>query len=200
MKFSIKDFFSKCDLSFSGKLHFLCSDLYLAPDDWGILVQEFFNSSLKKQDWLEITIQWLAHTKLTHLFPMHPFSTSWKHQKTVRCFQEVEKGCIGNKWVNIQQNDPINYWDDSTNIESCISFQCLFNWPRNKWRYSRLTQEQENNHMSLKRKSNSRHFIGYILSFLNYHQQVLNTNHCKMVYLLAIQYLTLFIKLHRRRL
>ena len=28
---------------------------------------------------------------LTHLFPMHSFSTS--------CFQRVEKGCIGNEWV-----------------------------------------------------------------------------------------------------
>ena len=37
---------------------------------------------------------------LTHLFPMHPFSTPWKHQKTDRiCFQGVEKGCIGDKWV-----------------------------------------------------------------------------------------------------
>ena len=166
MKFFIKDFFSKCDLSFNGKLHFLCSDFYLAPDDWRILVQEFFNSSLKKQDCLEITIQWFARTKLTHLFPIHPFSTSWKHQKTVRCFQEVEKGCIGNKWVNIQQNDPINYWNDSTNIESCISFHCLFNWQRNKWLYSRLTQEQENNHMSLKKKSKFQALYRIHLKFL----------------------------------
>ena len=25
----------------------------------------------------------ISGCKLTHLFPMHPFSTSWKHQKTV---------------------------------------------------------------------------------------------------------------------
>ena len=34
---------------------------------------------------------------------MYPFSTPWKHQKTVRFsdfFNGVEKGCIGNKWVN----------------------------------------------------------------------------------------------------
>ena len=33
---------------------------------------------------------------------MHPFSTPWKHQKSLRffgCFKEVEKGCIGNEWV-----------------------------------------------------------------------------------------------------
>ena len=44
------------------------------------------------------------HTlKLTHFFPMHPFPTPWKHQETLRFsdfFQGVEKGCIGNKWVN----------------------------------------------------------------------------------------------------
>ena len=41
---------------------------------------------------------------LTHSFPMHPFATPCKHQKTqpirfLRCFQGVEKGCIGNEWV-----------------------------------------------------------------------------------------------------
>ena len=38
----------------------------------------------------------------THIFPMHPFSTPWKDEKTVRfsdVFGGVEKGCIGNKWV-----------------------------------------------------------------------------------------------------
>ena len=34
---------------------------------------------------------------VTHSFPIHPFSTSWKHE----CFQEVEKGCIGKEWVNV---------------------------------------------------------------------------------------------------
>ena len=32
---------------------------------------------------------------LTYLFPIHPFSTPWKYQKTVK----VEKGYIGNKWL-----------------------------------------------------------------------------------------------------
>ena len=30
---------------------------------------------------------------ITHTFPMHPFSTPW-------FIQGVEKGCIGNEWVN----------------------------------------------------------------------------------------------------
>ena len=36
---------------------------------------------------------------LTHSFPRHPFSNPWKHQKTAS-FLGVEKGCIGNEWVN----------------------------------------------------------------------------------------------------
>ena len=45
---------------------------------------------------------------LTHLFPMHPFSTPWKHQKTLQfCFQGVEKGFFGNKWVNIVKRSKI---------------------------------------------------------------------------------------------
>ena len=35
---------------------------------------------------------------LTHSFPVHFFSTPWKHQK-IWCFQGVEKGCIENEWV-----------------------------------------------------------------------------------------------------
>ena len=35
---------------------------------------------------------------------MHPFSSLWKHQKTLRfskCFQGVEKECTGNEWVTL---------------------------------------------------------------------------------------------------
>ena len=38
----------------------------------------------------------------THLFPICLFSTPWKHRETLQFFsrfQEVEKGCIGNKRV-----------------------------------------------------------------------------------------------------
>ena len=44
---------------------------------------------------------------LTHSFPMHSFSTTWKHRKTARfcdVFRGVEEGCIGNKWVRIKSN------------------------------------------------------------------------------------------------
>ena len=40
--------------------------------------------------------------RLTHSFPMHPFYSPLKHQKTVRFSDEgVEKGCIENEWVKI---------------------------------------------------------------------------------------------------
>ena len=38
------------------------------------------------------------------MLPVHPFSTPWKHQNTSRfsdVFRGVEKGCIGDKWVNL---------------------------------------------------------------------------------------------------
>ena len=38
----------------------------------------------------------LSFDFLTHLFPMHPFSTPWKHQVFWR-FQKVGKSCFG-KW------------------------------------------------------------------------------------------------------
>ena len=40
-------------------------------------------------------------TLLTHLFLMHPFSSPWKHQKTVR-FSDIFRGkrkCTAKKWV-----------------------------------------------------------------------------------------------------
>ena len=48
---------------------------------------------------------------LTHSFPVHPFPTSWKHQKTTVfwCFQGVEKERIGNEWVNCVANHSRNF-------------------------------------------------------------------------------------------
>ena len=46
-----------------------------------------------------LTSKTVCHFLLTLMFPVHPFSTPWKHQKTVR-FQGVEKRCIGNERVN----------------------------------------------------------------------------------------------------
>ena len=44
-------------------------------------------------------------TYLTYLFPMHPFSTLWKHKKTVRfsdVFRRQRKGAVGTNELNRQ--------------------------------------------------------------------------------------------------
>ena len=38
----------------------------------------------------------LSHLVRYHIFLLNPFA----HRKVFWCFQGVEKGCIGNKWVN----------------------------------------------------------------------------------------------------
>ena len=56
-----------------------------------------------------MTSNWCIHCRLwkwfclllTHLLAMHPFPTPWKHQKAFWCFQGIEKGCIGSKWVKV---------------------------------------------------------------------------------------------------
>ena len=67
---------------------------------------------------LELTISWefsesykliilqkhLWMVILTHLLPMHPFSTPRKNQKNLTvfwCFQGGRERCIGNKWVKV---------------------------------------------------------------------------------------------------
>ena len=52
------------------------------------------------------------------MFPLHPFSTPWKHQKTVTfcdVFRGVEKGCIENELVN--------------SLRKPICFQCTLSLP-----------------------------------------------------------------------
>ena len=52
----------------------------------------------------KLAISWVLYLiLLTHLFPIHPFSTLWKtskNRKVFWCFQRVEKWCIGIKWVD----------------------------------------------------------------------------------------------------
>ena len=59
--------------------------------------QKFFFS--KENDDVSITFSVYSVTsELTYLFPMHPFSTSWKHQKTVmfsNLFRGWRKGALG---------------------------------------------------------------------------------------------------------
>ena len=44
---------------------------------------------------------WPLILSLTHSFPMHPLSTPWKHQKTLKIEAGVEKGSIGNKGAKV---------------------------------------------------------------------------------------------------
>ena len=67
--------------------------------------QEIFGENQPKVIWL-ISDQCFI---LTHLFPMQPFSTpplqkTSENHKVFGRFLGVEKGCTGNKWVNILQN------------------------------------------------------------------------------------------------
>ena len=61
-------------------------------------------------------------SRLTHLFPMHPFSTP--------CFKGVEKGCIEKEWIKLLQRiinkKPLNSYvyalifNNSLNLEHYI--------------------------------------------------------------------------------
>ena len=45
---------------------------------------------------------------LTDSLPIHPFATTWKHQKTI-CFQGTEKGALGtNKFMEKNLEDKIH--------------------------------------------------------------------------------------------
>ena len=69
----------------------------------------WFDSNLMKNNADKCQLLVRSNEKVTtHSFPMHSFSTPWKHQKTLRCFQGVEKGCIGNKCVEIGSHDITN--------------------------------------------------------------------------------------------
>ena len=55
-------------------------------------------------------------SSLTHLFAMHPFSNL--------CFQGVEKGCIGNKWVTITIALRLLHSDNSIfRLSKCLKSQ-----------------------------------------------------------------------------
>ena len=50
-----------------------------------------------------------AQIRLTHLFPMHPFSIPWYSQCTLSLspydflmFSGGREGCVWNKWVNMR--------------------------------------------------------------------------------------------------
>ena len=60
--------------------------VFLLPSFWDsffclIPTKQYFREHLSLKSPFGFSIP-----PLTHLFPMQPFSTSWKHQKTLRCF------------------------------------------------------------------------------------------------------------------
>ena len=66
---------------------------------------------------------------LTHLFPMHPFSNLWKHQKTVRfsdVFRGFEERSIGNKWVKCEIFSWSFLWSSRIFLESHKNEKWLF--------------------------------------------------------------------------
>ena len=58
------------------------------------LLKGYFYCTLRKYDYLDLELaevqtwqifyRFFGEDKLTHSFPMHPFSTPWKHQKTLK--------------------------------------------------------------------------------------------------------------------
>ena len=68
MKFPIKDFFSKCDQTLNGKLHFLCSErgalMKNAPDSVPVIICFYgFDSPKVKRDMISSIIDFELKTK-----------------------------------------------------------------------------------------------------------------------------------------
>ena len=64
---------------------------------------------------------------LTRSFPMHTFSTPRKH-KIFWCFQEVERGCIGNKFVKKLWMFPANESKIKKSVPLKITFILSILW------------------------------------------------------------------------
>ena len=69
----------------------------------------------------------MSNFRLTHSFPMHPFSTP-ERRMTFWCFQEVEKGCIDNKWINLKFTVDTLQWRFTVEI----SYLCCNFWKAKK--------------------------------------------------------------------
>ena len=64
----------------------------------GIVTSSFLTMTVS------IKFDYMAKLFLTHLFPMHPFSTPWKHQKSIQfsVFRGQRKGALG---INVLISD-----------------------------------------------------------------------------------------------
>ena len=106
----IADFVTFTEEILNGKLHFFVQWPSLAFLKLSNLLLRFFFSeavnfgllNFMKMDFRKDKFKNSIHVDLqnlvlTHSFPVHPFSFSWK--TVFRCFYGVEKGCIRNKRV-----------------------------------------------------------------------------------------------------
>ena len=86
-----------------------------------------------------VTVHWNERADCTpvnkalyHSFPMHPFSTTWTHQKTVKVYyflRVVGKVCIGNEWVKNMIQWGIGYLSTTNHsrvMEACQWVMLLF--------------------------------------------------------------------------
>ena len=96
---------------FAKKLHGRCLS--------GFEIRLYFPIKICQRRYLLLSCMTLhkRYTLLAHLFPMHTFSKPLKtsENRTVFwCFQGIEKGCIGYKWVDLltlqQINDLVSVW------------------------------------------------------------------------------------------
>ena len=71
-------------------------------------ITKFGYDKFSSFDWIRIPLN--LPSLLIHSFPVRPFSTYWKHQKTVRfsdVFKEcIGKVCIGNEWIKRAIEEP----------------------------------------------------------------------------------------------
>ena len=74
----------------------------------------------------------------THLFPMHPFSTPWKHQKTVRvkCWELI---CSANQWTGFYMITASVMKELKKKFRSCRALSCsnktFLKWLREIWNF-----------------------------------------------------------------
>ena len=96
---------------------------------------------------------------LTRLFPMHPFLYPLKiseNRKVFWCFQGVEKGCIGKKWVNSK------FWGQWKKYFTWVSTNDVYltryfmlqrsSWRKNQNRYLTTISFTDIFYTSIKRK------------------------------------------------
>ena len=91
-----------------------------------------------------------SYSSLTHLFPIHPFSTLWKHQKTLRfsdIFKRWRKGALRTNGVKIKLPSWDNYYSVSNcrgikqgrgvaNPDKFLNWEVIIIWSRRYRRYS----------------------------------------------------------------